>query len=103
MPTFYVTAPRESAQSLARAVVENRLAACVNVVDCDSVYWWEDSVTTDAECILFIKTSTDGTAALIEYIEENHPYDIPCIERFDEDTILFEYARWRDDAVVPAE
>lgn len=99
MPTFYVTVPRDAAESFAREIVEERLAACVNIVECNSVYWWEDSVTNDAECILFIKTSSAGAGQLVEFVEEAHPYDVPCVERFEEDGVLFSYAAWRDDVV----
>ncbi len=103
MPTLYVTAPEDAARSLAREIVENRLAACVNIVECDSVYWWENTVMTDAECILFIKTSVSGAKQVEEYIEENHPHEVPCIERFEEDGVLLAYAQWRDNAVSPGE
>lgn len=103
MPTFYVTAPTDAAQSLARGIVENRVAACVNIVECESVYWWGDKVTSDGECILFIKTSSEGASRVAEYVEDNHPHDVPCIERFEEDGILYAFAEWRDDVVSAGE
>ena len=78
MPTVYVTAPRESADDLARFLVEERLAACVNVVDCTSTYRWEgDLHHGDAESILFAKTTADRYPALEAGLEAAHPYDVP--------------------------
>ncbi|AFK19302.1 divalent-cation tolerance protein CutA [Haloferax mediterranei ATCC 33500] len=51
MPTVYITAPPSSADELARTLVEERLAACVNRVSCDSVYRWDGDVHDDEETI----------------------------------------------------
>lgn len=47
MPTAYITAPPEAAEDLAETPVAERLAACVNRVDCRAVYRWEGEVVTD--------------------------------------------------------
>ena len=99
MPTVYVTAPREAADDLARLLVDERLAACVNVVDCESTYRWEEEVHEDDEAILLAKTTTATCEALIRRIEDAHPYEVPCIERFEESRVAGPFAEWRDDAV----
>ena len=98
VPTAYVTAPPDAAERLARTLVEERLAACVNRVDCESVYRWEGEVYEESEVILLAKTTEEGYGALRARIEESHPYDVPCIERFDEDDVLPAYASWVADA-----
>jgi periplasmic divalent cation tolerance protein len=100
MPTAYVTAPRDAAANIAKTLVEERLAACVNAVDCTSTYRWEGEVHEDAESILLVKTTDDRYEALVDRIEELHPYDVPCIERFEETGMLAEFEAWRDGAVV---
>jgi periplasmic divalent cation tolerance protein len=82
MPTAYVTAPESAAAELSETLVDERLAACVNAVDCQSTYRWEGEVETDAEAILFIKTTAEGYDRLVDRIKELHPYEVPCIERF---------------------
>jgi periplasmic divalent cation tolerance protein len=99
MPTAYITAPADAAADLARTLVEDRLAACVNRVDCDSVYRWEGEIHEDDEVILLAKTTDDAYPALEARVEELHPYDVPCIERFGEDDVLDAFAAWREDAV----
>ncbi|MBB6645637.1 divalent-cation tolerance protein CutA [Halobellus ruber] len=95
MPTVYATAPRDAADDLARFLVENRLAACVNVVDCDSVYRWDGTLYDDeAEAILFAKTTAERYPDLKRELEAEHPDDVPCIERFDAVDTLEAYADW---------
>lgn len=99
MPTAYITAPEDAAADLARELVEERLAACVNRIDCDSVYRWEGEVVADEEVVLLAKTTDEAYADLAARVEEIHPYDVPCIERFDEAALLPAFAEWREAAV----
>ena len=74
-----VTAPSlDVALELARAVVEARLAACVNLIPgVHSVYRWEGEVREDDEVLLVLKTRADRGTALADRIRELHPYDVP--------------------------
>ena len=94
MPTVYVTAPQSAAADLAETLVDERFAACVNRVDCQSTYRWEGEVVTDDESILLIKTTDEGYDRLESRIEELHPYEVPCIERFDETDLLERFGEW---------
>lgn len=99
MVTAYITAPPDAAGPLARRLVEERLAACVNRVPCGSVYRWEGRVHEDNEVVLFAKTTEERYDDLKTRVVELHPYDVPCIERFDEDDVFDPFETWRDDAV----
>ena len=74
-----VTAPdADEGARLARALVEERLAACVNVVPgLRSVYRWQGEVEEAAEVLLVAKTRRDRVAALAARVRELHPYDLP--------------------------
>lgn len=74
-----VTAPgMEEAEALARALVEERGAACVNIVPgVVSLYRWEGAVQRDEEVLLVIKTTVDGAEDLKERVVALHPYDVP--------------------------
>jgi periplasmic divalent cation tolerance protein len=69
---------RESAESLARILVERNLAACVNVLPpCRSVYRWKQAIETADETPVLIKTTEARYAALEAAIRERHPYELP--------------------------
>jgi periplasmic divalent cation tolerance protein len=74
-----VTAPdAEAAARLARSVVGERLAACVNLVPAiRSIYRWEGQVQDDTETLLVIKTTEERMDALCARVNALHPYDLP--------------------------
>jgi periplasmic divalent cation tolerance protein len=98
MPTLYVTAPPEASAALARTLVEERLAACVNRLPCTSTYRWEGDVVEEGEEILLVKTTDEQYEAVVARLVEEHPYDVPCIERFDETDLLDEFGAWVTDS-----
>ena len=68
----------EDAGALARALVERRLAACVNAVSkVASTYRWKGEVQHDQETLLIIKTSAERFEALREALVALHPYELP--------------------------
>ncbi len=80
MRVVLCTIPTDKAESIAKAVVESKHCACVNVVgDIKSYYWWEGKIEEDRECLLIIKTNLKNLKLLFELIKEIHPYDVPEI------------------------
>ena len=68
----------EEARKIATALVEQRLAACVNIVpQVESVYRWQDKVETAREWLLVIKTSQKRYKAIEKAIRELHSYELP--------------------------
>jgi len=77
---IFVSLPREDARDMARTLVEERLAACANIIPkMESFYWWEGKIENDEEALLMIKTSYQKVEDLIRYMQENHPYEVPDI------------------------
>lgn len=73
-----VTAPEGEAAPLGRALVAERLAACVNVVPgVRSIYRWKGEVQDDGEVLLVIKTVAARLDALVERVNALHSYDLP--------------------------
>ena len=71
---------RASAEALARRLVEERLAACVNVLaPCRSAYRWKGAVQQEEEHPVLIKTTRARYAALEQLIRAEHPYELPEI------------------------
>jgi periplasmic divalent cation tolerance protein len=72
----------EEARQIAQAVIEHRLAACVNIVpQIESIYRWKGEVETAPEWLLLIKTTTSAFEQLRDAIMKLHSYEVPeCIE-----------------------
>lgn len=71
----------DAAASLAGALVEQRLAACVQVVQVASYYTWEGRVADDREWLLLIKTHESRYAEVESFIAERHDYELPEVVR----------------------
>ncbi len=71
---------RASAERLAELLLEQRLAACVNILaPCRSVYRWKGAVQHDEEHPMLIKTSAERYGALEQALRQGHPYELPEI------------------------
>jgi periplasmic divalent cation tolerance protein len=85
----------EVAARLAEALVEARLAACVNrVAGAVSCYRWEGRVQQDSEALLIIKTTAERLAALTARIRELHPYELPEVVAVPVVGGLEDYLEW---------
>jgi len=70
----------EEAVLIARTVVEEKLAACANIIpSIRSIYRWQGKVEDESESLIFIKTRSDSVEALIARIKGLHTYDVPDI------------------------
>ncbi|XP_005389550.1 PREDICTED: protein CutA isoform X1 [Chinchilla lanigera] len=74
----FVTCPNEKvAKEIARAVVEKRLAACVNLIpQITSIYEWKGKIEEDSEVLMMIKTQSSLVPALTEFVRSVHPYEV---------------------------
>lgn len=73
-----VTCPPGKADEIAEGLVEDRVAACVNVVpSLRSVYRWNNGVQKDEEALLLVKTTRDRFEALKQAVLKRHPYELP--------------------------
>ncbi|MBC7775339.1 MAG: divalent-cation tolerance protein CutA [Phycisphaerae bacterium] len=81
---FYVTYPDEAtARRISESLVARRLAACANVFPIQSVYWWEGTIQHEGEWVSILKTRVDLESDVENAIEALHPYEVPCIMRFE--------------------
>lgn len=94
------TSSRDEARRIAEALVNEKLAACVNVIDgVHSVYWWEGKVESAAEALLIIKTTLDKAGEVTKRIKELHSYSVPEVLVLPVLGGYEEYLKWVEESV----
>ncbi|HEY8876957.1 MAG TPA: divalent-cation tolerance protein CutA [Roseateles sp.] len=94
LAVFTTVANQDQADALARAAVEQRLAACVQTEAIRSTYRWQGAVECEAEIRLMFKTTRSRYAALETLLREQHPYELPAIFALPVIAGTAEYAAW---------
>jgi len=92
---------QESADEIASSLVEEKLAACVNILNgITSVYRWKDSVAKDKEILMLIKTKKSLFPKLQERITQLHPYEVPEIIALDIAEGAKPYLNWLNENTI---
>jgi periplasmic divalent cation tolerance protein len=92
---YAIFADEQEACRIGGIVVEERLAACVNVLGpCHSIYRWQGKVEAATEAAAIFKTRADKADALVARIAELHSYDVPAIAVWPVERMLPAYAEW---------
>ncbi len=85
----------QNAESLAKKLIEEGLAICVNIVPkVTSMYRWEGKIEQSSENIMLIKIDTKELSNTRKLIESLHPYQIPCIAEISIDSLNQTYLNW---------
>lgn len=97
-----VTCPdRDTGVKIASRLVEEKLAACANLLDgVTSIYRWKDAIQQDAEILLIIKTRTERFEAVKKMVQELHPYEVPEIICTDITAGNIPYLDWIDESTT---
>ena len=97
---YAVFATAEEAERIGRTVIEERLAACINILPgVRSIYRWQGAIESADEVAAIFKSSNAKADALITRIAGLHSYEVPCIASWPIDKILGSYADWVEDNV----
>jgi periplasmic divalent cation tolerance protein len=92
---YCVFANAEEAERIGRTVVEEGLAACINMLgSCRSIYRWRGVVETTDEVPAILKTRADTSDALMARLAGLHSYDMPCIAVWPIEKLLLSYSEW---------
>jgi periplasmic divalent cation tolerance protein len=104
LQVFTTTSERKDAETLADAVLESRLAGCVQISGpIDSRYWWNGRIEKATEWLLTIKTRRDLYKRLEKLLLEQHPYDQPEIIGTVVAEVSAGYLKWLNEQVAVAE
>ncbi len=82
------------AQSMARALVERKLAACVQISEIESFYSWNGAVQNEKEFRVLFKTTSERYQAVEDAIRELHSYELPAIHALAFEHVYAPYAAW---------
>lgn len=96
-----VTCPSEDvASTLAKELVDQRLAACVNLVPgIQSIYRWKDDICIEQETLMIIKSTSERQGELRKAVLEKHPYEVPEFVALDTNEVSDRYAAWVVESV----
>lgn len=98
---YCVFADEEEAGRIGRLMVEESLAACVNILaPCRSLYRWDGKVEEAVEVPALFKTSEAVADRLVERLALLHSYDVPAIVIWPADRALLDYAKWVERSVL---
>jgi periplasmic divalent cation tolerance protein len=97
---YAIFADTEEAERIGRTVIEEALAACINIIPgVRSIYRWQGAIEAADEVAAIFKTSTATADALITRIASLHSYQVPCIVTWPIDKVLGSYADWIEGSV----
>ncbi|RMD70190.1 MAG: divalent-cation tolerance protein CutA [Gammaproteobacteria bacterium] len=99
---FNTCPDEDTARRIARTLVEQRLAACVNILPgLSSIYAWKGDIEEGEECLLLIKTREEAYGALEKTLQSLHPYELPEIVAVPIAKGLPPYLQWIQESTSP--
>ena len=95
MVVLTTTATREEAEKIARVLLEERLVACVNIIDAvSSLFWWQGRIDMSREFLLLMKTHESLFSELAEKLGSMHGYQVPEIVGLPITAVSEHYLEW---------
>ena len=92
---YITTETPQEARTIGRALVEERLAACANILGpITSIFRWDGGIQEGGETVLLAKTTSDRVDALTERVINLHSYDCPCVAAFPIEGGNFAFLEW---------
>jgi len=76
---YITTKDEDEARKIGKTLVEEKLAACVNIHPMKSIYRWQGNIEEEGEVAMFVKTKARLADEVIARVKELHSYEVPCI------------------------
>ncbi len=93
---------KDEASRIGSVLVEERLAACVNILGgCESLFWWDGAVQSETEVVMLAKTRQDLLEPLTERVKAMHSYEVPCVVAVRLDAGNPAFLSWITDVTGP--
>lgn len=100
MILIYTTHPdKETAERISQNLIDRKHVACVNYSSIEACLIWKGEKTTENEVVALYKTNSDKWNEVVTSIENQHPYEVPCIIRIDV-AANSKYEDWVDKSTV---
>jgi len=97
---FVTASSKLEAARIARKLVENKAAACVNIIDkIESLFWWKGKVDCSKEALLIIKSKKEKLPRIIKIVKSAHSYQVPEIIAFPIIGGDKNYLKWIDESI----
>jgi len=97
---IYITAgDMAEARKIGHMLIEERLAACVNIFPITSIFRWKGEIDEANEFGIFVKTRSEKVKEIENKVKEIHSYEVPCVVSFNMDEGSADYLEWIDESV----
>ena len=97
---FVTSANKEEARKIAKSLIDNKLAACVNIIGgLESFFWWRGKIDSAKEVLLIIKSRKEKVSRVIKLVKSIHSYEVPEIISLPITTGFKPYLRWIDESL----
>ncbi len=98
---YVTTNSTDEAAKIGKELVEKRLAACCSILPAiQSIYWWEDTISEDAEVLLMIKSLKSAESTIVKTVLSLHSYKVPEIISVDIQGGNAKYLQWIENNVI---
>lgn len=91
---------KKSITKIATDLIQNKIAACVNITKISSIYSWQGKIENSSEYLALFKTTQKNKKSLKEKIMKTHPYEVPEIAEIDITSINKSYLKWLVESTI---
>ena len=95
---YITTKDDDEARKIGKALVEEKLVACVNIHPTNSIYWWKGKIQEENEVAVLAKTKASLVDKIISRVKELHSYEVPCVISFPIEKGNPDYLQWIEES-----